>query len=72
MEVKINLDEEEETLVNYYAETLGISVEEAFKGAIMYSIREMYKAQAAEEQEEKPDWADDPEEAADDLVLRDE
>lgn len=55
MEVKLVLDEEEETLVKYYAETLGVSVEEAFMGAIMYSIRRMYetqeKEQAAEERE---------------------
>ena len=71
MEVKIVLDEEDEALVRYYAETLGVSVEEAFMGSIMYSIRKMYEEQAAAEREEKPDWADDPEEAADDIVFRD-
>ena len=40
-------------------------------GSIMYSIRKMYEEQAAAEREEKPDWADDPEEAADDIVFRD-
>ena len=72
MEVKIILDEEDEALVRYYAETLGVSIEEAFMGSIMYSIRRMYEEQAAAEREEKPDWADDPEEAADDLFLQDE
>ena len=69
MEVKIQLDEDEETLVNYYAKTLGLSVEDACKGAVMYSIRMMFEKGRHDINVSSNSWDNDPEEAGDDVAL---
>lgn len=68
MDVNVHFDDEETMLLEYYAETLGLSVEDAVKGAVLYSIRKMYEDSVAEE--DRTPWDGDPEEAADDIVLR--
>ena len=69
MEVRIPLDEDEETLVNYYAKTLGLSVEDACKGAVMYSIRMMFEKSCHDINATSNSWDNDPEEAGDDTAL---
>lgn len=63
MEVKIVLDEEEEMLVRYYAEVMEVSVEDAFKDAIMDRIRALYEAQANAKPRPKCTYVNDPIEA---------
>ncbi|MCQ2079061.1 MAG: DUF6290 family protein [archaeon] len=60
MEVKIVLDEEEEMLVRYYADVMEVSVEDAFKDAIMDRIRTLYEAQAAQKPRQKCTYVKDP------------
>ncbi|MCQ2085321.1 MAG: DUF6290 family protein [archaeon] len=67
MEVKIVLDEEEEVLVKYYAEVMEMSVEDAFKDALLDKIRELYEAQAASQPRAKCTYQDDPIEKEDDM-----
>lgn len=69
MEVRIQLDEDEKTLVNYYAKTLGLSVEDACKGAVMYSIRMMFEMNRHDISVNSNSWDNDPEEAGDDISL---
>ncbi len=69
MEIRLELDEDEVTLINYYAKTLGISVEEACKGAVMYSIRMMFEKTRPNISVAYSAWDDDPEEAGDDIAL---